>query len=346
MEIVTRCIQVTDTLQFSSSSGELIASIRGTNGSYVIGKFTSNSTWEPIMDSQHVSYSLSPNGEMLAILSPYDEITTLKIIYLDEAPKEVQIKNSLQEIMWFDNTYLTLISSDHSKPKSLFDPLTDQTKPFPLIPDGQIDDQYHDVVWFSPQGTSVVYLQTSEDFRSYYSREHYAIYDYENSTTMRTGLNWTPGGVDWSPEGDLVTVVSIGELHPSRQIPSQEIFIVDPLTSQTQQLANFAELLGGVFIESIAWSPDKKYLFVDVDPIEESLPESFQRELYLVDLQSNNLIDLCLDDVSEGYYYWSLDGKFITWTERNSGDLYLLEVATGLTLIIKNSEASLIGWMK
>jgi len=348
MELITQCVQPTNTIRSfpNNNSGVLIASIPGTSEGYVIGKLTSDLTWKPIPDSQYVSYSLSPNAEMLAILSPHDELTTLKIIYLDEAPEEVEIQNSLQEIMWFGNTYLTLISTDHSKTKSLFEPFTDQTKPFPLILDEQINDLYLDVVWLSPQGTSVVYLQTSEDFRSYYSRERYAVYDYENSTTITTGLSWTPGGVDWSAEGDLVAVVSIGELHPSRQIPSQEIFTIDPLTGQTQQLTNFVELLGGVFIESIEWSPDKKYMLVDVNPIEESLSESFQRELYLVDLQSNYLIDLCLDDVSEGYYYWSLDGKYIAWTERSSGDLYLLEVVTGLTLIVKNSEASLIGWMK
>lgn len=98
-------------------------------------------------------------------------------------------------------------------------------------------------------------------------------------------------------------------------------------------------------IESLTRSPDGRYLLFELDLIDDALPESLEPSLYLFDLQTQQVIDLCLKGISESAYLWSPDGQMVGWHSREGGlgDLYLLDVTTGDLLHQISPEALLVG---
>lgn len=327
-------------------NAELIGFIRD-DAYFALGKLTTSFSWEEIPNTQYaLPLGFSPNAKWLAFLVRQNNATDLlRIINSTTTFTEYEIEFLLNtDSRWLNNEYLVLIPNESSRPRYLFNPFVNERRPFPYFPKERVDERFANVYWFDPHGTQVAYLETNENYRSYYSAEKYVIYDTETQTKNETGLSWVISPPVWSPGGNYLAVVSLGRLHVMRQIPSQEIFLVEASTGKSHQISDFFELFGGVSIGSLTWSPDGRYLLFELDLIDDSLPESFEPRLYLFDLQTQHIVDLCLDDISESSYHWSPNGQVVGWHSR-SGDLYLLDVTTGNLLHQSQPEAGLIGWL-
>ena len=344
LENTRACATHTNAITISQQTGNLIGIFFGEPSIAFIESLTSNLEWTRMPNSEHVGGDLSPNMRLLALLVPDQENGNfLRIITpTGEVLKEVHLDINLQRILWFNNDYLTLIPQGRSSPRFLFNPFTEESQPLPDIPNQETNELFVDVFWFNQDANQVVYLQTDEDFHSYYSSEKYVIYHLDTSERIETELGWVTGGVAWSHQGDRIAVVSPDDRYKVGKAPVQEVFIINNHTGEWIQLTNFVEAHGGVSIQGLSWSPNGRFLLIDVDPIESTSPRSFERFLYIADLESNTLTDLCLNGVVGGSFYWSLDSSLVSWKE--SGNLHILEVETGLLFQEEAAQMGLLGW--
>ena len=344
--MIQRCTIETDRNLINLPTDSELIGVRYDGEKSVLSKLTSDFSWQVLPNTEHTfPLGFSPNGEWLALVIRHDgQNDLLRIIDATNTNTEINGEYRLNSnSRWFNDQYLILIPEDRSKLKYLLNPFTGETYPFPNIPNQQIDARFADVYWFDLQGKQVVYLETSESFRSFYSSERFVIYKLETETKIETDLNWVISPPAWFPNGNYLVVSSVGSMHTNRQIPSQEIYIFNALIGETRQISNFFELFGGVFIQNLTWSPNGKYLLFELDLIDDSLPESFEPSLYLLDLQSWYIFDLCLNEVSESSYHWSSDEQMVAW-HSESGDLYLLEPETGRLFRQSAPQAGIIGW--
>lgn len=347
-DLVQHCAIETDKIILPDES-ELIGFVQ--NGeNYSLGKLTNDFSWEVIPGTNHAfPLDISPDANWLAFLasqsSTYD---SLKLINAKAELIERDLGFSISsDSRWLFNDFLVLIPDDVSRTKYLFNPFSNETRSFPDYPDESIDDRFDNVFWFNPQGTQIVFLESDEKYRSFYSSEKYVIYDFEANVTLETGLSWVTSLPAWSPNGNYLAVVSLGPLQVMRQIPSQEIFFIDMTTGTSYQISNFFELFEGVSIHNLTWSPDGRYLLFELDVIDNSLPEIFEPSPYIIDLQEQQVIDLCLDnidDIAGSTYLWDPNSQLVSWHGR-SGDIYILDVTSADLLHQSSPEAGLIGWL-
>lgn len=325
---------------------QLIGFIRIDDG-FALAKLTSDFSWEVIPNTQDsLPLGFSPNAKWLSLVIRQDNSTDLlRVIDAKGTVIDHEIEFLLNtDSRWLNNDLMIMIPNDKQKQRYLFNPFTNESLPFPSFPNEKIDERFANVYWFSPNGMKVAYLETDEKYRSYYSLEKHVIYDVKTGKNVETGLNWVISPPAWSPDGKLIALVSLGRLHVIRQIPSHEIFLADASTGESRQFSDFFNMFGGVFISGLSWSPNGRYMLFELDLIDDSLPESFEPSLYLLDLRTEQIIDLCLDEISERSYYWSYSGQMVGWHSR-LGDMYLLDVTTGDLFFQSSPKVGLIGWL-
>lgn len=348
IDLVQRCTVETNNIMLPDNS-ELTGLIQD-GANFSLGKLTSDFSWEIIPGTQQsLPLKISPDAKWLAYLVSQNSANdSLRLVDATAEFIEYDMGFSISlDSQWLFDEFLVLVPNDNSRSKYLFNPFSNETQSFPDYPDESIDKQFTNVYWFNPQGTQVVYLESNESYRSFYSSEKYVIYNFENKEEINTDLSWVSSLPAWSPDGKYLAVVSLGRTQVMRQIPSQEIFFIELSTGNSRQISDFFELFEGVSIHNLTWSPDGRYLLFELDIIDNSLPELFEPSLYIIDLQEQQVIDLCLDnidDISATSYLWSPNGQLVSWNSR-SGDMYLFDVTLGSLLHQSSSEAGLIGWL-
>lgn len=198
---------------------------------------------------------------------------------------------------------------------------------------------------FSPDGKKLAFTAKSGPWDAIY------IVDVKSGKTEKHVIKLDGAfTVSWSPDGNKIAFV--GNLNEK-----SDIFIFDLKTRQYSQLTN------DVFTDDQpSWSPDGRYIAFVSDRgaylSDKDLPSDFRmheydyefRDVYLIDVNSGEIIRCTNTPWEEAYPIFSPDGKKLAYTSDESGifNIYLQDLQTGEYYPVTNIQSGVlqINWDK
>lgn len=122
----------------------------------------------------------------------------------------------------------------------------------------------------------------------------------------------------WSPNGEQITIMA-------RQNRGDELFLLDRY-GNAEKITDFEAESPG-FISRFSWSPDGQAIAFWMDLFDAEERHPFGGRLFVIDLETNAVIDYCVEGTRE--IFWSLDGKYLfinSFVEGGRGDEFTVTV--------------------
>lgn len=259
-----------------------------------------------------LSGSFSPNNASLVITNKAVSPATFEVFSMDDNPPQMFLwqdnwPNVEEHTMhWFDNDSLQIYTNDGYFLISALTGEVEQIFSYPDLPDGEIILADHP--------THLVYLNQKSHvvIHDIYNQED--IYESEISLGNQLAIAWSPDGTSllfWGNTGEL--------------------YLVD-LTGNEEQITDFSSLLDLLWVQSIYWSPNQRYIALLVTA---KFPDEPQQDrglrLFVFDRELRTLNDYCSVDYDNRFAVldWSPDSKQLLISHRPELPDIILDVATG-----------------
>lgn len=303
---------------------------------------------------QSTLISISPDQKQIAYLSDQSSVGTEsddKIIRIITSTgiENNQIKltddTNLLSLQWINENLLMLVDRSKTIPYRILDI---QKQTFSVLTFSPSERNFNfgleRLLFLSPDGDQMLFITRNEDLRNYFSNSIISWKSLEDLSETTSSLTFT-GPLSWHPAGRFIALESV---HIDQQSfldtsPSRELFIIDTELNKYSQITDFfAEFNQKNFINKLKWSPTGQKLVIQTSQYE--INNTLPFEIKLIDFESRQITDLCLEQTIVGDFHWSLDNKYLAWNQAE-GNMCVLDTEIYQYQCDK-SEIKLVGWVE
>lgn len=270
-------------------------------------------------------------NSLLNIFFPWYEKQMISSCSGNEAIRLTE-NNTYDEIpKWSpDSKWLAYISEDSGEQIYLIDPLT--RRRFQITDNKGYYYNYGDISW-SPDGKKILLpvVYFSGPVEPYFSSSVFI--DIQESIIIpfiqskyNDFQSIIPGyPVDWSPDGKKILVMNTQE---NGDFDTVAIFIY-----QMDNTSIFQVSPANLRVWGASWSPNGDQIAYS------ATLEDGDTEIYLINVDGTNNIQITDNDANDIEPIWSADGKYIAYTTNRNGnwDIYVFSVGTNKTIQITDN---------
>ena len=288
--------------------------------------------------------AMSPNGEWLALHTTKPDEQVLWVLSADGQVQSTDWdKIWFDEFEWLNNNQIILRDRDHTI--YILDPFTDQIKTLELsLPDFLSDPvptplwPYFRYIVPSPDIERAAYLRNSAEG---ITNDGLSLWDVQRNLIIWNRFSSDALRVrpEWSSDSQHLAVAwnnskTVGEYH-------YEVSIIDRIGEETQ-ITDLSKYFTQVAIWRLSWSPNQHFLAMWLD-IPEQGKEIGEPKLFLLNLQTHQLVNLCVQGPFDGTspIVWSPDSKYLTFESKH---VTVVNITDFTSTVLPSGQV--IGWMK
>ena len=295
---------------------------------------------------------MSPQGENVAFVerSPSLRLVIAGISGQEKASIDWRPEWGNRPDGWFNEDWIRLQRSEETPlAVRLVSPWTGQLQVLePQLPNLHPDaaSQYA-AATYSPDLDLVIYMRLEEGT----AQGQFALWDlrqdkliwHSESDIRQSHAMFTFSA--WSPDGNMIAVTDSQSEYAQRGLRRQDIVVLTrdgQVAARTDFLDEFKEYWIG---RDLFWSPDGKEVAFWMLPLDGDSLRAYQ--LYLLHVETNRLVDLCVQNDDIPGAAWSPDGEFLAaiGSVAEQKSLVILDPADGTSLTLPSIEPlELIGW--